>query len=165
MFYIGYFSYESAPFKPLMYKCYVDDTLLVWSHRWEQLDNFVSHMNSFLNSIQFTTEWGTQGRMSAFSGHKNHKTGRWVSRASGIQEEHTYRFVSEKPELPLPITLGTFCAWQSKKNSRNRTYLGPEQFLGGCASQANFSLRGFYILPTTWINQHCMSMSFLTGCL
>ena len=45
-----------APYKPLLYKCYIDDILILWPHSELELDNFLLTMNSFHPSIKFTSE-------------------------------------------------------------------------------------------------------------
>jgi hypothetical protein len=45
---------DSAQHKQLLWLLYVDDTFVVWPHGQEQLQNFLSHLNSLWHSIQFT---------------------------------------------------------------------------------------------------------------
>jgi hypothetical protein len=45
-----------AQHKPSLWLCYVDDTFVVWPHGPEQLQNFLSHLNSLRPTIQFTME-------------------------------------------------------------------------------------------------------------
>lgn len=56
---------ESAPLKlkPSLYKRYVDDNLLVWSHGLEQLQKFVSHLNSFFDSNNLTMGLEANGKL------------------------------------------------------------------------------------------------------
>ena len=44
-----------APFKPLFYKRYIDDILILWPHSELELNNFLTAMNSFHPSIKFTS--------------------------------------------------------------------------------------------------------------
>lgn len=46
-----------APLQPLLYRWFVDDTLLIWQHGREALDKFVMTFNGTVcKSIQFTKE-------------------------------------------------------------------------------------------------------------
>lgn len=54
----------AAPLKPSLYKCYIDDTLVVWPHGLEQLHEFVLHLNSFLDTTKFTIELKVEGQWS-----------------------------------------------------------------------------------------------------
>ena len=45
-----------ATLKPLFYKCYIDDILILWPHSKSELDKFLLDMNSFHHSIKFTSE-------------------------------------------------------------------------------------------------------------
>ena len=45
-----------APLKPIFYKRYIDDILLLWPHSELELNNFLLAMNSFHPSIKFTSE-------------------------------------------------------------------------------------------------------------
>lgn len=48
--------YELAQHKPSLWLRYADDTFVVWPHGPQQLQNFLSHLNSLRLSIQFTME-------------------------------------------------------------------------------------------------------------
>lgn len=50
------------PLKPL-YKRYADDTLLIWPYGLDQLDAFVSHLNSLSDTIRFTVEVDVGGKV------------------------------------------------------------------------------------------------------
>ena len=43
--------------KPLFYKRYIDDILILWPHSESELKNFLLNMNSFHRSIKFTHEY------------------------------------------------------------------------------------------------------------
>ena len=45
-----------APYKPLLYKRYIDDILILWPHSELELNNFLLAMNSFHPSIKFASE-------------------------------------------------------------------------------------------------------------
>ena len=45
-----------APHKPIFYKRYIDDILLLWPHSELELNNFLLAMNSFHPSIKFTSK-------------------------------------------------------------------------------------------------------------
>ena len=40
-----------TPYKPLFYKRYIDDILILWPHSELELNNFLTSMNSFHPSI------------------------------------------------------------------------------------------------------------------
>ena len=42
--------------KPKLWLRYVDDTLVIWAHGQEALDEFHTHLNSLNEDIQFTLE-------------------------------------------------------------------------------------------------------------
>ena len=46
-----------APYKPLFYKRYIDDILILWPHSEIELNNFLASMNSFHPSIKFTSDF------------------------------------------------------------------------------------------------------------
>jgi hypothetical protein len=54
MEHFGNLALDSAQHKPLLH--YIDDTLVVWPHGPEQLQNFLSHLNNLGPTFQFTTE-------------------------------------------------------------------------------------------------------------
>ena len=57
--FMGKFEHEilsHAPYKPLLYKRYIDDILIQWPHSKLELNNFLFAMNSFHPSIKFTSE-------------------------------------------------------------------------------------------------------------
>lgn len=53
---------EEAPLKPFLYKCFVDDNLLIWQYGQEELDNFVQYLNNW-KSIQFTKKQEKEGKL------------------------------------------------------------------------------------------------------
>lgn len=44
------------PYKPTLYKRYVDDTLVIWSHGQEHLEECVNLFNNQEENIKFTVE-------------------------------------------------------------------------------------------------------------
>lgn len=50
---------DTSLYKPYMYKCYVDDTFLIWSHCAAWLIDFVTFLNGVHDNITFTVERGT----------------------------------------------------------------------------------------------------------
>ena len=44
------------PLKPKRWKCYVDDTDVVWPHGINTLNQFLEHLNNQNNNIKFTME-------------------------------------------------------------------------------------------------------------
>ena len=57
----------SAPFKPRLYKRYIDDCLVVWLHGLERLLEFVEFMNSRHPNIKFTIEHTEQNEEQSVS--------------------------------------------------------------------------------------------------
>ena len=55
---------ESFPLKPKRWKCYVDDTNVVWPHGEDNLEKFLEHLNKQNNSIRFTMEMETNKSFS-----------------------------------------------------------------------------------------------------
>jgi hypothetical protein len=47
---------DSAPYKPSLWRRYVDDTFAVWPHGSERLQDFFDHLNNLRPSICFTME-------------------------------------------------------------------------------------------------------------
>lgn len=47
---------EQAILKPSLYQRYVYNTLVIWPHGKETVEEFVAHFNSFYASIQFNVE-------------------------------------------------------------------------------------------------------------
>lgn len=45
-----------APFKPKMYKHFIDDMLLIWPHRKEKLMEFLTLLNNLHQNSKFTVE-------------------------------------------------------------------------------------------------------------
>ena len=54
---------ESFPLKPKIWKCYVDDTDVVWPHGEDNLAKFLEHLNKQNNSIRFTMELETKNSL------------------------------------------------------------------------------------------------------
>ena len=48
---------SQATLKPLFYKRYIDDILILWPHSESELNKFLLDMNSFHHSIKFTSEY------------------------------------------------------------------------------------------------------------
>jgi hypothetical protein len=55
---------ESAPLKPRCWFRYVDDTFIIWQHGPDKLTDFLHHLNSIHQSIQFTMETESEGHLS-----------------------------------------------------------------------------------------------------
>ena len=49
--------FSQAPLKPIFYKRYIDDILILWPHSELELNKLLSNMNSFHPSIKFTSEY------------------------------------------------------------------------------------------------------------
>ncbi|XP_019870071.1 uncharacterized protein LOC109598606 [Aethina tumida] len=47
---------ETSKHKPSVWYRYVDDTFVIWKHGQEKLDQFLKHLNSQHNIIEFTME-------------------------------------------------------------------------------------------------------------
>ena len=43
--------------KPLYYKRYIDDLLVLWEHSEDELKDFISNLNTFHPTIKFTYEY------------------------------------------------------------------------------------------------------------
>jgi hypothetical protein len=54
---------ESAPLKPRFWFHYVDDTFVIWQYGPDKLKDFLQHLNSFHQSIQFTMETESEGHL------------------------------------------------------------------------------------------------------
>ncbi|XP_023708595.1 uncharacterized protein LOC111865094 [Cryptotermes secundus] len=54
---------DLAPHKPLCWFRYVDDTFVIWPHRPDKLRDFLNHLNSIHQSIQFTMETKSEGHL------------------------------------------------------------------------------------------------------
>jgi hypothetical protein len=54
---------ESAPLKPHCWFRYVDDTFVIWQHVPDKLKDFLHHLNSIHQSIQFTMETESEGHL------------------------------------------------------------------------------------------------------
>ena len=55
---------QSAPFQPVVWTHYVDDTFIIWQHDKEELARFHQHLNQQSQSIQFTMEREKEGRIA-----------------------------------------------------------------------------------------------------
>jgi hypothetical protein len=47
---------DTYPLKPKRWKCYVDDTNVIWPHGKEELNKFLEHLNFLSEDIKFTME-------------------------------------------------------------------------------------------------------------
>lgn len=54
---------KSSPLKPNLWKRFVNDTYIVWTHGKDKLDNFLKHINNQSNSIKFTMEVEDNGTL------------------------------------------------------------------------------------------------------
>ena len=57
--FMGKLEYEilsQAPFKPISYKRYINNILILWPHSEFQLNDLLLSMNTFHPSIKFTSE-------------------------------------------------------------------------------------------------------------
>ncbi len=45
------------PLTPFIWRCYIDDMFMIWTHGVEELKKFVEHLNSVHPTIKFTAEW------------------------------------------------------------------------------------------------------------
>ena len=55
---------SSTMFQPKLWKRFVDDTCIIWSHGKENLDLFLHHLNSESDSIKFTIEFEVYGSLT-----------------------------------------------------------------------------------------------------
>jgi hypothetical protein len=47
---------DKAPYKPLCWFCYVDDTFAIWPHGPDRVRDFLDYLNSVYQNIQLTME-------------------------------------------------------------------------------------------------------------
>jgi hypothetical protein len=52
---------DLTPHKPLCWFRYVDNTFVIWPHVLDKLKDFLNHLNSITQCIQFTIETETEG--------------------------------------------------------------------------------------------------------
>lgn len=56
-----YKALELAPLKPSVFKCYINDTFIVWTRGLDKLNDYLQFMNSLPSNIWFKMEIGSQG--------------------------------------------------------------------------------------------------------
>jgi hypothetical protein len=56
-------AFDRAPHKPLCWFRYVDDTFVIWTHGPDRLRDFLDHLNSIHQSIQFTMDTERDGHL------------------------------------------------------------------------------------------------------
>jgi hypothetical protein len=61
MEHFGKLALETEQHKPSLWFRYVDDTLVIWPHGADGLQNFLTHLNNLRSSIQFTMEIQSEG--------------------------------------------------------------------------------------------------------
>jgi hypothetical protein len=94
---------ESAPLKPRCWFRYVDDTFVFWQHGPDKLKDFLHHLNSIDQSIQFTMETESESylpfldldiyrRPDGSLGHKVYRN-----------PTHTNLYLKGKPIITQPI--------------------------------------------------------------
>jgi hypothetical protein len=54
---------DLAPHKPLCWFRYGDNTFVIWPHRPDKLKDFLNHLNSIHQCIQFTMETESEGHL------------------------------------------------------------------------------------------------------
>ena len=54
---------ETSEFKPDLWYRYVDDTFVLWKHGMVEIRKFLNHLNSLRDSIEFTMETETDGKL------------------------------------------------------------------------------------------------------
>ena len=54
---------ETSEFKPELWYRYVDDTFVLWKHGMDRLQEFLTHLNSLRDSIEFTMEAESDGKL------------------------------------------------------------------------------------------------------
>jgi hypothetical protein len=54
---------DLAPHKPLCWFHYVDNTFVIWLHGPDKLKDFLNHLNSIHQCIQFSMETETEGQL------------------------------------------------------------------------------------------------------
>jgi hypothetical protein len=60
---------DSAPQQPLCWFRYMDDTFIIWPHGDDKLQDFLNHLNSIHQCIQFTMETEREGHLPFLDTH------------------------------------------------------------------------------------------------
>jgi hypothetical protein len=58
---------ELAPLKPRCWFRYIDNTFIIWQHGPDRLKDFLHHLNSIHQSIQFTKETESEGHLHSWT--------------------------------------------------------------------------------------------------
>ena len=82
----------SAVNPPRWWKRYVDDTFVIMKKAHK--DEFLLHINSIDQSIQFTTEEAREDGSMPFLDMFGHPTRRWNLNNKSVQKAYPYRFIS-----------------------------------------------------------------------
>lgn len=80
---------QSAPYKSLLYKRYVDD-ILIWLHDKERLEDFLTSLNIIYQNIKFTVELEQDGQLP-FLDAMIFKKQDGTTGERGLQETHSYK--------------------------------------------------------------------------
>lgn len=84
----------AADLKPKSWFRYVDDTFVVWSHGRQTLEQFLVHLNSVHNNIQFTMEVEENGSIPFLDVHVTRKPDGSLGHAVYRKKTHTDRYLN-----------------------------------------------------------------------
>jgi hypothetical protein len=96
---------ESVQYKPSLWLWYIGETFVVWPHGKQQLQSFLSQINSVRPSIQFTREMKSQSAIPFLNLLVIRKE---MTLAIKVHREptHTGRYLNFKPNYPLHVKSG-----------------------------------------------------------
>lgn len=87
---------NTTTYKPLLYKHYVDDTLLIWSHGLEKFHEFMIFLNSWHDNIKFIMELEQGGALPFRDILTMRRTDSTLER--GVLKTHIYQLVFKSIE-------------------------------------------------------------------
>jgi hypothetical protein len=87
---------DRAPHMPLCWFHYVDDTFVIWPHGPDRLRDFLDHLNSVHQSIQFTMETATFPSWMSISTDLGHKVYCKPTHANLYLNSNSYHHPSNK---------------------------------------------------------------------
>ena len=96
---------ETFPWKPKMWRRYVDDVLVIWPHGDQRLKEFHLHLNGQNLSIQFTLEKESEGRI-AFLDVQLERRGAGVLTSVFRKKTHTDQYLNFNSNHPTKVKRG-----------------------------------------------------------
>jgi hypothetical protein len=93
-------AFESALLEPRCWFCYVDDTFIIWQYGPDKLKDFLHHLNSIHQSIQFTVETESEGHLPFLD--LEQKTG-WLSGTQSVPLAHSHQSLPQRQVPSSPI--------------------------------------------------------------